>query len=122
MERFERTIRYINMFGIYKELLTYTQQQIVGDYFLADLSISEIALERNISRSAVEDAISKACKKMDDFEEKLHLLEKKENVSKIVAGLKEKALNCTEIEELDQIQKELDYGIWESNRKTCSYI
>lgn len=111
MERFERTIRYINMFGIYKELLTYTQQQIVGDYFLADLSISEIALERNISRSAVEDAISKACKKMDDFEEKLHLLEKKENVSKIVAGLKEKALNCTEIEELDQIQKELDYGI-----------
>ena len=111
MERFERTIRYINMFGIYKELLTYTQQQIVGDYFFADLSISEIAIERNISRSAVEDAISKACKKMDDFEDKLHLLEKKENVSKIIANLKEKALNNTEIDELDQIQKELDYGI-----------
>ena len=111
MERFERTIRYINLFTIYKDLLTYTQQEIVGDYFLADLSISEIAEERQISRSAVEDALSKACKKMDDFEDKLHLLEKKENISKITAQLKEKALNNTEIEELEQIEKELDYGI-----------
>ena len=122
MERFERTIRYINMFTIYKTILTYTQQEIVGDYFLADLSISEIAEERNISRSAVEDAISKACKKMDDFESKLHLLEKKDNINKIAEALKEKALNNTEIEELEQIIKELDYGIWKSNWKTCSYI
>ena len=111
MEKFERTIRYINLFTIYKNLLTYTQQEIVGDYLLADLSISEIANERNISRSAVEDAISKACKKMDDFEDKLHLLGKKENVSKITANLKEKALNSGEIEEIEQIEKELDYGI-----------
>ena len=111
MEKFERTIRYINMFTIYKSLLTYTQQEIVGDYFLADLSISEIAEERKISRSAVEDAINKACKKMDDFESKLHLLEKKDNISKITEMLREKALNNTEIEELEQIVKELDYGI-----------
>ena len=111
MEKFERTIRYINMFTIYKSLLTYTQQEIAGDYFLADLSISEIAEDRKISRSAVEDAISKACKKMDDFENKLHLLEKKDNISKITEMLKEKALNNTEIEELEQIVKELDYGI-----------
>ena len=67
MKKFECTIRYINLFTIYKDLLTYTQQEIVGDYFLADLSISEIAEERQISRSAFEDALSKACKKMDDF-------------------------------------------------------
>ena len=111
MEKFERTIRYVNLFTIYKELLTYTQQEIVGDYLLADLSISEIANEREISRSAVEDAISKACKKMDDFEEKLHLLEKKEKISKITAKLKNKSLNCTEIQEIEEIEKELDYGI-----------
>ena len=111
MEKFERTIRYINLFTIYKELLTYTQQEIVGDYLLVDLSISEIANEREISRSAVEDAISKACKKMDDFEDKLHLLEKKEKISKITANLKNKSLNCTEIQEIEEIEKELDYGI-----------
>lgn len=111
MEKFERTIRYINLFRIYKELLTYTQQEIVGDYLLVDLSISEIANEREISRSAVEDAISKACKKMDDFEDKLHLLEKKEKISKITANLKNKSLNCSEIQEIEKIEKELDYGI-----------
>ena len=117
MEKFERTIRYINLYTIYKSLLTYTQQEIVGEYLLADLSISEIAENRNISRSAVEDAISKASKKLDDFEDKLHILEKKENVTKITAKLKEKSLNCTEIDEIEQIDKELDYGIWESNWK-----
>ena len=117
MEKFERTIRYINLFTIYKDLLTYTQQEIVGDYLLADLSISEIAEERNVSRSAVEDAISKACKKMDDFESKLHLLEKKENISKITANLKNKALNSSEITEIEEIERELDNGIWESNWK-----
>ena len=122
MEKFERTIRYINLFTIYKELLTYTQQEIVGDYLLVDLSISEIANEREISRSAVEDAISKACKKMDDFEDKLHLLEKKEKISKITANLKNKSLNCTEIQEIEEIEKELDYGIWEPYRKTQSHI
>ena len=109
MEKFERTIRYVNLFSIYKELLTYTQQEIVGDYLLADLSISEIANERNISRSAVEDAISKATKKLDDFEEKLHLLEKKENISKITTNLKNKALNSSEISEIEEIDKELDF-------------
>ena len=117
MEKFERTIRYINLYTIYKSLLTYTQQEIVGEYLLVDLSISEIAENRNISRSAVEDAISKASKKLDDFEDKLHILEKKENVAKITAKLKEKSLNCTEIDEIEQIDKELDYGIWESNWK-----
>ena len=111
MEKFDRTIRYISLFEIYKHLLTYTQKDIVGDYLLADLSISEIANERNISRSAVEDAISKACKKLDDFEDKLHCYEKKENISKITAKLKEKSLNCTEIDEIESIEKELDYGI-----------
>ena len=48
---------------------------------------------------------------MDDFESKLHLLEKKDNINKIAEVLKEKALNNTEIEELELIIKELDYGI-----------
>ena len=111
MEKFERTLRYINLFEIYKDLLTYTQKDILGDYFLADLSISEIANERNISRSAVEDAISKACKKLDDFEDKLHCLQTKDNIVKITAELKKKALNCTEIDEIETIERELDYGI-----------
>ena len=111
MEKFERTIRYISLYNIYKDLLTHTQIDIAGDYFLADLSLSEIAQERNISRSAVEDAIKKACAKLDEYESKMHLLEKKERLAKLTAKLKQKALNTSEIEELEEIEKEFNYGI-----------
>ena len=111
MEKFERTIRYIALFNIYSNLLTHTQKEVAGDYFLADLSISEVANERNISRSAVEDAIKKTCAKLDEYEANLHLLEKHENALKLTSKLKQKALNCREIEEIEALEKELNYGI-----------
>ena len=117
MEKIERTIRYVKLFNVYKDFLTHTQIEIVGDYFLADLSLSEIADSRNISRAAVEDAVKKACIKLDECESKLHLLEKSEKLLKISSKLKEKCLNTSEIEEIEELEKELDYGIWESNWK-----
>ena len=122
MEKFEKTIRYISLYSIYKELLTHTQIDIAGDYFLADLSLSEIAEERNISRSAVEDAIKKACAKLDEFESKMHLLEKKERLSNLLSKLRQKALNASEIEEIEQLEKELDYGIWKLNWKATKNL
>ena len=117
MEKFERTIRYIALFNIYYDLLTHTQKEVAEDYFLVDLSLSEIAVDRKISRSAVEDAIKKTCSKLDEFESKMHLLEKQEKLYKLIAKLKQKALNMSEIEELEALEKELDYGIWKLNRK-----
>lgn len=111
MEKFDRTIRYINLYNIYKSLLTHTQQEIAGDYFLADLSITEVAENRNVSRSAVEDALKKACQKLDEYESNLRLFEKRDNLLKITSKLKERALNNSEIEELKAIEKELEYGI-----------
>ena len=111
MEKIERTIRYVKLFNIYKDFLTHKQIEIVGDYFLADLSLSEIAESKNISRSAVEDTLKKSCVKLDECENNLHLLEKREKLLKICAKLKEKALNDSEIKEIEEIEKELDYGI-----------
>ena len=111
MDDLERTIKYVKLFNIYSSLLTHTQQEIAGDYFLADLSLSEIASNRKISRSAVEDAIKKSIVKLDDFEADLHLLEKQEKALKITAKLKQKALNCQEFEEIEQLEKDITYGI-----------
>ena len=111
MEKIERTIRYVKLFNIYKDFLTHNQNEIVGDYFLADLSLSEIAESRDISRAAVEDAIKKSCIKLDECEEKLHLLEKSEKLLKLSSKLKEKCLNTSEIQEIEKIEKELKYGI-----------
>ena len=111
MEQIEKKIRYSKLMSIYGSLLSYSQKEIGSDYFVYDLSLSEIAESRNISRSAVEDAISKASKKLDEFEEKMHVLERNENIIKITTNLKQKALNNTEIDVINSIEEELDYGI-----------
>ena len=122
MEKIERTIKYVRLYNIYKDFLTHKQVEIVGDYFLADLSLAEIAESRNISRAAVEDAIKKSCLKLDECEARLHLLEKSEMLLKLSAKLKEKALNDSEIKEIEAIEEELKYGIWKLNWKIISYL
>ena len=76
-----------------------------------DLSLSEIAESREISRAAVEDAVKKSCQKLDECEAKLHLQDKNERLLKITQKLKDKGLNDSEIKEIEDIEKELDYGI-----------
>lgn len=105
MNEFDKTIKYSELLRLYKALLTDTQQQIMSDYFEYDLSISEIAESRNVSRSAVEDAIKKSLVKLDDFEEKLSLLSKKNELKNKVATLKDKALNRSQIENLEEIER-----------------
>ena len=111
MEKLEKTLRYTKLFNIYKSQLAKSQQEIIDNYFFMDLSISEIASERGISRAAVEDALQKGMLKLDELENEMHVLEKSENIQQKLAKLRQKALNLTEIEELEEIEKELDYGI-----------
>ena len=116
MKELQKRIRYSKLFNIYHSLLSNAQQEIMEDYFNLDLSISEIASNRDTSRSAVEDAIKKAMNKLDEYEEKLKVLERNENIKEKIEILKQKALNSQEIEEINEIEKELDYGIWSINR------
>ena len=69
---------YINkLYEIYGLLLTEKQQQIFEDYYQYDLSLQEIATNYNVSRSAVLDALQKSVSKLEEYESKLHFLDKK---------------------------------------------
>lgn len=111
MEKLEKTLRYSKLFALYKSELSNTQKEIVNDYFMFDLSLSEIAENRKISKSAVEDALVKGMNRLDELESHFHLLEKNERIHQKLAKLKEKSLNCREISEIEEIEKDLDYGI-----------
>ena len=74
----------IELYDCYGMLLTKTQQEFFSSYYLFDLSLSEIAEEKKISRSAVNDALSKALKKLNEYESKLHLLEKNKSIREIL--------------------------------------
>ena len=108
MEKIEKTIRYTKLFNLYGVLLSDAQQAILSDYFFADLSISEISLDKGISRAAVEDALSKGIKKLDAFEEALHLLDKNEKIRAKSEQLLEKLTNLDDIKLLKEIMEELD--------------
>ncbi len=66
----------IELYDIYKNLLTDKQKNYFEDYFYMDLSLSEIASNNEVSRNAVFDQIKRVEKALYDYEEKLHLKEK----------------------------------------------
>ena len=105
MELLEKRIYYIELLHIYGELLSSAQKEMLEDYLECDLSLSEIADNKCISRSAVDDAIKKGMKKLDTLEETLKLNSKKTKILENIQVLKEKFGNCVEIEEIEEVIK-----------------
>ena len=83
----EAKIELAYLYDFYGELLNEHQRQIYEDFVLNDLSLGEIASEEGISRQGVHDLVKRCSKKLMDYENKLHLVEKflhvKENVGQI---------------------------------------
>lgn len=104
MDELTKTIRYNSLLHIYSSLLSETQREILLDYYGYNLSISEIAINRQVSRAAIEDAIKKGTRKLDLYEKNLECLKKQTNILKNTAILKEKYGNC---EEIDEIEREI---------------
>lgn len=81
MEKFvERTLLY----DFYGELLTSSQQQVYTNVVLEDYSLSEVAQDLGISRQGVHDMIRRCDKALEEYEEKLHLVDKFLNIRKQV--------------------------------------
>lgn len=67
---------YNNLFDWYKELLTEKQQEYFQNYYFDDLSLAEIADVYKVSRSAIYDQLKKIYALLEQYEEKLGLLDK----------------------------------------------
>ena len=73
---------FITLWDTYNVLLTKTQQEITDLYFNMDLTVSEIAAEKNVSRQAVSDCL-KGCKaQLEEYEEKLRFCRRNIGVKK----------------------------------------
>ncbi len=62
------------LYDFYGELLQASQQRVVELYVNEDLSLAETAELLGISRQGVRDSLSRAQRKLCEFEEKLGLL------------------------------------------------
>lgn len=62
------------LIDFYGNLLTEKQLQNLIDYYFNDLSLSEIALNNNVSRIAIYDSIKKSKNELEQFEKKLKFI------------------------------------------------
>lgn len=107
MEKFvEQTLLY----DFYGELLTERQQQVYESVVLEDYSLSEVAENLGISRQGVHDMIKRCNYTLEEYESRLHLVEKFLCIRKQVQKIKELAVgyNAGEITEIsNKILEEL---------------
>ena len=104
-EIIERREEMIELFDAYGELLTKTQLDLFKEYYLYDLSLSEIAEDRAISRSAVNDTLKKAIAKLEETESKIKLVKTKKSLQKRVEKLEKAKTNEEKEEALDSLKE-----------------
>lgn len=72
----EKKQRVNLLMDCYEELLTDKQKEYLMLYYEEDFSLAEIAEDLDVSRNAVYDNLKRAVASLEDYEKKLHLLEK----------------------------------------------
>ncbi len=84
----EKNVRLSLLFDLYGGLLSDSQFEVMVDFLNNDLTISEVAENRGITRQAVKDMVSKVEKKLENFEQKLHFMERIERLEREIRSLK----------------------------------
>ena len=90
----ERIFEQALLYDFYGELLTAHQQSIYEDAVYNDMSLSEIGEVHGISRQGVHDLIKRCDRILQEYESKLHLVEK-------FMGAREKIKEIEKLTELD---------------------
>lgn len=89
----EKIIERNLLFDFYGDLLTERQRSIYQDAVYGDLSLSELADDYGISRQGVHDQIKRCNKLLEEYEAKLHLVERFENIKKYSKQLEKDAMD-----------------------------
>lgn len=85
----EKIVEQGLLYDFYGELLTPHQQQIYEDVVINDMSLSEIAQDKGISRQGVYDLVRRCDKILAGYEEKLKLVEKFQKTKIMVAEIEQ---------------------------------
>lgn len=92
-----KDLRVSILLDFYGEILTETQRETVDAYYNQDMSLGEIAEDRNISRQGVRDAIKRAEQLLIDMEERLGLAKRFQDVQRALEAICDCALNIQEL-------------------------
>lgn len=85
----EDFIYFNDLYDLYGCLLTEKQQKYFEDYYFNNLSLSEMAENYNVSRNAISKQLHNIIKKLENFDDKLDLLNKKDKLESISKRIEE---------------------------------
>ena len=88
----ENDFYYIELFEIYKGLLTDVQRETFYSHFCLDLSLAEIAEQQNSSRQSVFDAIKKVKAKLTEYENLLKIKATESKITEIANSVNDEVL------------------------------
>ncbi|MBQ6728079.1 MAG: hypothetical protein IJQ87_03965 [Clostridia bacterium] len=86
----ENDIYFVQLFDIYKGLLTEYQRELFSMRYSLDMSFAEMAVETGASRQSAFDGIKKIKEKLSEYESILHLKEKYDALSEFADTLSDK--------------------------------
>ena len=93
------------LYDFYGELLTEHQRSVYEMSINEDLSLSEIADTLSISRQAVHDIIKRCDHQLQEYEEKLHLVDKFMHIKEDVLHIKELTASQPDADTLAEISR-----------------
>lgn len=104
VEPVEKRIALSLLYDFYGDLLKESQRQIFEDYVSNDLSLAEIAEEHGVSRQGIHDVVKRCSRQMEEYEEKLHLIQRFRETGKAASEI----IRLTEAgRDADQALKEI---------------
>lgn len=113
----ETKLEHAYLYDFYGELLNDRQRKAYEGFYFHDLSLSEMAEEEGISRQGVHDLVKRSARALEEYESKLHLVDKflyiKEKVGMIqnlTHSLKEENQESVKME-IEKISNEILEGL-----------
>ena len=101
----EKKVEISILLEIYGNLLTEKQKEYMNYYYNEDLSLSEIAENDGITRQAVMRILQKSSVKLEEYEQKLQIMEKQKQIKKNIEQLRN---DLKENKQLDNIENLLN--------------
>ncbi|MBE6016765.1 MAG: DNA-binding protein [Lachnospiraceae bacterium] len=99
----EDFVRQSLLFDFYGDLLTEHQKLVYGSFVQENLSLSEIAQDSHISRQGVHDLIRRCRNSLEEYESKLHLVDRFLKIREKVSAISQ----SQSLEEAKNISEEI---------------
>lgn len=90
------------LFDFYGDLLNDKTKDVFIEYVFNDLSLSEIAENKGITRQGVHDIIKRTIKKLREYEESLHLVSRFKTIEEKINNIKELIIEVEEIKDTNR--------------------